>query len=448
MPNTFQDDYRDAFFELADRVSTSLRINEHLTLWFEAEDSDFVRLNHAQIRQPGAVMQRSLTVTLIAGQRQGHLSCTLTGDVPEDTTRALTAVRELRDLVEHSPIDPYINLHESDTTTSAIYPAVMPTSHDMVGQVLGISAGLDLVGYLAAGTVMRGFASSFGQRNWYARPSFNLDWSLYHARDRAVKANYAGFEWDQMTLVESMRSAKNELALVMQTPRTLAPGSYDAYLAPAAVEEIIGLLAWGGFSARARQTHSSPLERLASGRAQLDPRVNLAERGNDGTGPSFSSQGFFKPPEVELLQAGRLGDALCSPRTAKEFDLASNGASSSESPESVFLAPGTLDTEDVLSTLDTGLYISNLWYLNYSDRNACRITGMTRFATAWVEDGVKTTPVSVMRFDESVYALLGEKLADLDSKATLLLSNSTYEGRSTGASTLPGMLIRGLTLTL
>ena len=46
-----------------------------------------------------------------------------------------------------------------------------------------------------------------------------------------------------------------------------------------------------------------------------------------------------------------------------------------------------IDLRQVLRTLDTGLYIGNLWYLNFSDRSACRLTGMTRFASFWVEGG-------------------------------------------------------------
>ena len=38
---------------------------------------------------------------------------------------------------------------------------------------------------------------------------------------------------------------------------------------------------------------------------------------------------------------------------------------------------GTLEPSAVPSRLDRGIYINNLWYLNYSDRLAGRITGMT-----------------------------------------------------------------------
>ena len=40
-----------------------------------------------------------------------------------------------------------------------------------------------------------------------------------------------------------------------------------------------------------------------------------------------------------------------------------------------------------MQSLGTGLWVSNLWYLNYSDRRACRMTGMPRFACLWVENG-------------------------------------------------------------
>ena len=46
------------------------------------------------------------------------------------------------------------------------------------------------------------------------------------------------------------------------------------------------------------------------------------------------------------------------------------------------------------SKLGRGVYIANLWYLNWSDRTACRMTGMTRFATFWVQDGEVQAPLA------------------------------------------------------
>src|SRR5207245_7995562 len=110
------------------------------------------------------------------------------------------------------------------------------------------------------------------------------------------------------------------------------------------------------------------------------------------------------------------------------------GASGGEMPESLDMAAGSLPTTEVLRRLDTGVYINNVHYLNYSDRTACRITGMTRFATFWVENGVIQAPLNVMRFDETLYRMLGEHLLGLTSERDLVLSTSTYYQRSTGGS--------------
>jgi predicted Zn-dependent protease len=53
-----------------------------------------------------------------------------------------------------------------------------------------------MVGFYAAGTQMRGFANSLGQRNWHEIDSFDFDFSLHGEGDRAAKSGYAGFEWN------------------------------------------------------------------------------------------------------------------------------------------------------------------------------------------------------------------------------------------------------------
>ena len=112
------------------------------------------------------------------------------------------------------------------------------------------------------------------------------------------------------------------------------------------------------------------------------------------------------------------------------------------------MAAGSLAQADILKQLGTGLYISNLWYLNYSDQPAARLTGMTRFATFWVENGEIKAPVSTMRFDDSVYHLLGSQLEALTAERELRLSASTYGACNTSSSLLPGALVKRLTLTL
>ena len=137
-----------------------------------------------------------------------------------------------------------------------------------------------------------------------------------------------------------------------------------------------------------------------------------------------------------------------SPRTAREFGLPTNGANGSEAPEALSMAPGTLPAKDALAALGTGLYVGNLWYLNYSDRTACRMTGMTRFATFWVEDGRIVAPVNVLRFDDTLYRMLGENLEALTDETELLLDSSSYGSRVLSSAALPGALVKEMAFTL
>jgi predicted Zn-dependent protease len=76
------------------------------------------------------------------------------------------------------------------------------------------------------------------------------------------------------------------------------------------------------------------------------------------------------------------------------------------------------------------------------------MTGMTRFATFWVEGGKIVAPLNVMRFDETIYRILGENLIDLTSGREFLPDNDTYFARSTDSMNLPGALIDNFRFTL
>jgi predicted Zn-dependent protease len=182
--------------------------------------------------------------------------------------------------------------------------------------------------------------------------------------------------------------------------------------------------------------------------ARLHPTVSIVENTRGGVAPNFQEMGFIRPDQVRLIEGGVFRNCLVSPRSAKEYGVPTNGASSWEAPESVEVVAGDIAVDQVLRRLDTGVYINNVWYLNYSDRAACRITGMTRFATFWVKNGVIQAPLNVMRFDETLYRMLGENLLGLTAERDLILDSSTYHARSTSSSRVPGALVEDFTFTL
>ena len=434
------------FHTLADATVAAARRNEAVLLSISAEQSDFVRFNGGRVRQPGSVRQHTAQVRVVADGRQCVSTIELQGDT-DDGERLEAATGAARDGLVDLPIDPHTLFATEVCSSSSYRHGNRPDSTDQVAGIVAAAANLDLVGIYSAGTIYSGFANSLGQRNWHGVDSFNFDWSLHDRADKAVKASYAGFDWDQATFTAKMREAERSLEWMKRPAKKIEPGEYRAYLAPAAVDEIMGLLSWGGFSAHAMQTKWTPLLRLAQGET-LSERLTITENTKGGLAPAFQNDGFAKPGHVPLITRGKLDSLLVAPRTAMEFKLTTNGAGAREKPDSLELAAGSLQVADVLGQLDTGIYINNLWYLNFSDRAAGRMTGMTRFATFWVEHGQIVAPIDVMRFDDSLYRLLGENLIDLTAHREMLFDPSTYDARSTSSARLPGILLKAMRFTL
>ncbi len=436
------------FNDVAALLDRSLAPGEVYLCRLSAEVSDFIRLNRGKIRQPGTVSQCYLALHLIRGKRHAEQSLTVSGDLARDRDDIAAALAALRAVLDDVPEDPHLAYATELRSSRDVRSATLAASEEVIASVLAAGAGLDLVGIYASGPVYRGFANSLGQRNWHEVSSFNLQWSLYHRADKAVKTSYGGFEWSLAQLAVKMDGARERLALLSQPARTLEPGSYRVYLAPTAMEEIAGMLCWGGFSGRALATRQSCLFRMRDGAASFDASIAFSENVAEGIAPPFQDDGYARPSSVPLVAGGGMVGSLVSPRTSREFDLATNGANTDETPEALDMAAGKVPLADTLALLDTGILVGNLWYLNFSDRPACRVTGMTRFASFWVEHGRIVAPVNVMRFDDSLYRLLGENLVGLTAERELIVSSDSYRERSVGSMRLPGAVVGEMAFTL
>ncbi|MGD2112993.1 MAG: metallopeptidase TldD-related protein [Gammaproteobacteria bacterium] len=437
----------EAYFrELSDRLCAGLAAGEVLLLNYQGEDSDFVRLNHNRIRQAGHVRQQALYLDLIANARGASAVLPLCANRETDLTAAQAVLGRLRAQLPLLPEDPHLHYATAVHNSAHCGENRLPEAAEALESLIEAARGLDLVGVWAGGEMSRGFANSLGQFNWHSRCSFNLDWSLYRSTDKAVKQNLAGVDWDAGLLAGKIARARETLELLGRPPRTLEPGRYRVFLTPTALAELLDLVGWGGFSLKSARTSQTPLLGMLREGRTLHPAVNLSENHAAGLAPSFTRAGFIKPARVELIREGAYGESLADRRSAREYRAAVN--CEEEVPYSLELGGGDLEWNGILQTLDTGLYLGNLWYANFSDRNHCRITGMTRFACLWVERGRAVAPVNVMRFDESLYHLLGDRLEGLTREREHLLDTASYGWRSEAGMHLPGVLVNDFTLTL
>lgn len=431
----------DAFGQL------QLPAGHRASAYLQCEDTAFVRWNHAQVRQAGHVDQASCVVELSLGQRHASLEVNLGGAVADYVGKLHWALGALAAVLPDLPEDPLLLLCDGETGMTDL--AELPD--DPVGAVIADIAaqaqGLDLVGILAHGPVGAAYADSTGLRHAWQRPLSIFDYSVYARTDKAFKRQLAGPRWQPAQFAAQLADIRSRLPILFAPTKELAPGGYRAWLTPAAVESVLEVLSWSGFSTKAQRTRQSHLQRMADGTAQLDARIALVEDVAGGVGPAFGQSGFARK-NVQIWRNGRHCAGLCGPRTAQEYGLATDGAGDTEEPCSLSLAGGSLATGSELAQLGTGLWVDNLWYLNFSDRDACRMTGMTRFATLWVENGVPVAPVGVMRFDDTLERMFGTSLVELGQAPQLCVDALTWKRRATKGTRTPGVLLSDWALTL
>ena len=439
---------KDYFQKISHKLFNSLEKNEILVLNFDAEKTDFVRFNHAKIRQAGNVNQATLTLNLIFKKKTLTSVIRLSTDFEKDSVLLIRTLYYLRREIPELPKDPYlmyeknINSFEQNITGSKL------DNYSITGNILDNCHALDMVGILSSGTIMKGFANSLGQFNWHESESFNFDWSMYAESGKAIKQNYSDQEWNQEAFSNLLSESKEKLKVIDNKEIILQPGKYKVYLSPSALNEIVDMLSWGGFSYKANKIGSSPLHLMEKGEKSFSEIVSFSENLSNGISPKFHSDGFIKPEKTDLIVNGKYINSLVSPRSALEYSVNHNAAEYYESPVSIHLSEGLINSNKILETLKDGIYISNLWYLNFSDRNNGRVTGLTRFGCFMVENGEYKGPINTMRFDETVYNVFGDKLVGLTDKSQLLMDSGTYDERSTYNSTIPGAIVEDFKMTL
>ncbi|HQO66569.1 MAG TPA: metallopeptidase TldD-related protein, partial [Spirochaetales bacterium] len=187
---------------------------------------------------------------------------------------------------------------------------------------------------------------------------------------------------------------------------------------------------------------------LREGRESMSPRFGFSQDFSLGVEPAFNDDGELAPERLEIVSGGAIANTVVCSRTAKQYGVPANGAGEDESVRSISMDAGDLAESDALKAIGTGVYVSNFHYLNWSDVQAARVTGMTRFACLWVENGEIVGPIKDMRWDESLYNMLGAKLEAVTKERHLLVASETYERRQVGGSLLPGILVDGLSFTL
>lgn len=433
--------------DLSAKIFSNLSADEEISLFLHSEESQFVRFNQSKIRQNTSVDHHLVFFQFQKNRRTCHFTYNLTLSEKDDLIKIEKELNEWKEQFQKIDENPQFLPMVNNGSSTSCKKVDRPSDEEVIRIINSELSGSDMAGLYSSGPIRQASLNSKGQFHYFETDYFFLDYSLYNG-PRAAKGFYSPEKWSLEDFKANIQSTIQKLNLLNRPMMNIPRGQYRTYLEPMAVHEIISTLNWGGLSFSALKQGRNALRKFFDKEVSLSPQFNLVDNLDLGYSPLFNSLGEVGASQINIIQNGQPMELLTSSSTAKEYNAISNFAETSEFCRSPEIRAGTLAKSEVLKQLNTGLYLSNLHYLNWSDMQSARITGMTRYACFWVENGEIKAPIQDLRFDDSVYNLFGSHLINLTSHQDLFVNTGTYNTRSLGAVKVPGALIENFNFTL
>lgn len=235
------------------------------------------------------------------------------------------------------------------------------------------------------------------------------------------------------------------LAERSENARDLAPGDYAVVLGPEAVADILGFLGWLAFGAKPVTEGRSFLSGHI-GETLMSPLVSIADDAlaPGAMGLTFDFEGRPKR-RVQLIDAGVatgfVTDSYWAARTGRENTGHALPAPNSYGPMPLNLemAPGTATIDELVASVERGVYVTRFHYVNVEDPVPATLTGMTRDGTFMIEKGHLTHPLKNLRFTQSaVEALL---------RVQGVTAERRFVGEDMNPVLVPGLLIEKFRFT-
>ena len=398
-------------------------ILKHVLLLSEADETEAIlsvsdesltRFAHNVIHQNVAEVDASLEVRAAFGSRVGIAS---TNDLSPLGIERVT--RQACDIARHLPENPewpgvpdpqpLPDVTAYDESVAEMTPEARAR---VVADVCRAARSANL---LASGAFSSGqdeYAVTNSKGLFAYAPSTPVELTFVLERlEESASAYVQAVGWTLAQInVETLKRTAIDRAIKDRQPRTVKPGEYPVVLEPYAVVTLLEALSEDGMGALAVQEDRSWMNRRFGARC-LSPLVSIDDDALDPKGfpqpfdcegvpkqrVSIVAQGVPESPVYDRLTAAREAGQV-STGHAQPYDDDWDGPL----PENLSLAPGGMTVEEMIRSVDHGLYVTRLWYVNLTSPHNCGVTGTTRDGVWWIERGELAHPVKNMRFDQEL----------------------------------------------
>jgi len=370
------------------------------------DTSAATRIADNVITQNVRCSRASLYVECAYGQSHGGAA---TDDLSDDAL--VQAVKRAQAIAKVSPPDPeymppveaaemekYRQVKGYFEATAGISP--LDKAQALAAAARKVEArGMRLSGGYPSAVTFRAVANSAGLRAYHTATEAN-----FHAT--VLGANGSGWAEavsNDVAAIDVAATAEKALsvAAAAQNSQPLDAGKYDVVLQPAAAGELLLMVLWAGFDAKATDEKRTFL------RGRLGTQVfgdNITVRSNPAEaacpGGPFQDDGLASRA-LPWIEKGVVRNLCYSRYWAKKQGKEPTGWA-----VNLLMEGGATPVEQMIASIKRGLLITRFWYIRFVDPMVPSLTGMTRDGLFLIEDGKVTKALQHMRFNENMVDVL------------------------------------------
>lgn len=402
--------------------------------------------------QATAVDTTTVHVLSVVEGHTGGATCTA---LDRDTLRdAAVRARTAAEVAARAGVGPYPGLpapgpvqpHDGfDPETAELDPRVAGAQLDAAFEMAG-RGNLEAFGIWTAGDVRVALASSCGLA---VDDRVTDAYMKVVCRDRDGRAGFGARAGPAVGQIDGAQIAADAVRRVVpREPAALEPGEIPVVLDHDAVGSLLDMLALVAFNGLSHAEGQGALVgKLGTHVAAPSITLSDAPRFPGTIARAFDAEGVPKMP-LPLIEEG-VARAVCyDTRSAAVAGgnarstghaLAPGGSAWGAAPTNMVLRGGGAESvDDLASTIERGMYVTRLWYLNPVHERTSTVTGVSREGTFLIEDGKITRPVRDIRFTDSVLDILARTEA-LSSDVRLVTEGEYYGERFAAGSVVPAL---------
>ena len=292
----------------------------------------------------------------------------------------------------------------------ATYDAAPAARAALVKDFVDAGDGLLAAGYCQTEGRTEAFANSAGQSASGRHSSAIID-GIHQTGTSAGCAHAATVAIGDLdgTAVGELAARR---AVDSVAPFDTKPGEYEVVLAPEAVATIAVFLGFYGFNGKMLSEGQSFVE---LGTKQFDEQLQMWDDVTDprAMGVAFDTEGTPKG-RLDLVADGVTRGVAHNRKTAKKAGVASTGNNVPGAegwgpiPTNVFVGGGDQSVDELIASVERGIYVSTFNYCRILDPKTMVVTGLTRNGTFMIENGRITDAVTNLRFTQSFVDCFGE----------------------------------------